>query len=180
VKAYLQSSIYKNIPEIDRVMTLEYLPQSTLSVLASWTKFELVELIEFLGLHDLAEELRQVVDQKSLKNVYACLTPKEQKYLRFCMHHKSKLAPPSLGLDRWSGDCGKLKTALQSRGLIRLGKALSGEHPDFMWHLTHILDSGRGKALMKYYSKEPVGGVTALLAQQVLNLMNMLKKKSEE
>ncbi len=179
VKAYLQSSLYKRVPDIDRVLPLEYLPQTTMSPLATWTKFEIVELIEFLGLHDLAEELRQVVDQKSLKNVYACLTPKEQKYLRICMHHKGKLATPSLGLDRWSGDCEKLKTALQSRGLMRLGKALSGEHPDFMWYLTHILDTGRGKALMKYYSREPAGGITAFLAQQVLNLMNILKKKSE-
>ena len=95
------------------------------------------------------------------------------------MHHKDKVATPSLGLDKWRGNCEKLKTVLQTRGLVRLGKALSGEHPDFIWHLIHILDTGRGQALLKYYSKSAVPGITSALAQQLANLMNFLKKKSE-
>lgn len=179
VKSYVIQAFYKQIKGIDKVLPFEYLPETQMTVLGRWNKQDLVELIEFLGINDLAEEIRHIVDKKILKNVYTCLTPKEQQYLNICMHHKDKVATPSLGLDKWSGNCEKLKTVLQTRGLVRLGKALSGEHPDFIWHLIHILDTGRGQALLKYYSKSAVPGITSALAQQLANLMNFLKKKSE-
>lgn len=179
VKSYILNQLYKQIKGIDKILPFEYLPETQMTILGHSSKQDLVELIEFLGINDLSEEIRHIVDRKILKNVYTCLTPKEQQYLKICMHHKDKVATPSLGLDKWSGNCDKLKTVLQTRGLVRLGKALSGEHPDFMWHLIHALDTGRGQALLKYYSKSAVPGITSALAQQVSNLMNFLKKKSE-
>lgn len=174
---FLQNLVLKQLEGFDAVIPYSYLPESPLSHLGTWSKPELVQLISFLGIHDLAEEIRHIVDKKRIKGIYLCLTPKEQQYLRYCMHLKEKFVAPALGLDKWSGDCDKLKSTLQARGIIRLGKALSGEHPDLIWHLSHILDMGRGKALSKYYAKEPVASLTPALAQQVTNLMGILKKK---
>jgi hypothetical protein len=178
-KNYLIGTIYRQIKGSDQVLPMAYLPPSGMQQLATWSKSELVELIEFMGIHDLSEEIRHIVNKKILQNVYNCLTPKEQQYLKTCMHVKEKMMTPSLGLDKWGGDCNKLKSVLQTRGLVRLGKALSGEHPDLIWHLSHILDTGRGMALSKYYSKKAFAGITNILAQQVGNLINLLKKKSE-
>ncbi|MCE5317394.1 MAG: hypothetical protein LLG04_08525 [Parachlamydia sp.] len=174
---FLQHLILKNLTGFDEVTPLSYLPETPLSQLGTWSKRDLVQLISFLGIHDLAEEIRHIVDKKRIKGIYLCLTAKEQQYLRYCMHLKEKFVAPPLGLDKWSGDCDKLKITLQARGLIRLGKALSGEHPDLIWHLSHIFDMGRGKTLSKYYAKEPVTGLTSALSQQVVNLMGILKKK---
>lgn len=174
---FLQHLILQNLTGFDEITPLPYLPETPLSHLTTWSKSELVQLINFLGIHDLAEEIRHIVDKKRIKGIYLCLTPKEQHYLRYCMHLKEKFVAPPLGLEKWSGDCDKLKVALQARGIIRLGKALSGEHPDLIWHLSHILDMGRGKTLVKYYGKEPVASLTPALAQQVSNLMGILKKK---
>lgn len=179
VKNFILQKIWENLPGARKVLPMEYLPQTQLTALAQMNKQELVEFVDLLGIHDLADEIRQIVDKRILKNVYACLTAKEQSYLRFCLYNKDRIASPSLGLDKWSGSCEKLKTVLQSRGLIRLGKALSGEHPDFIWHLIHIFDSGRGQRLLKHYSKKALPGVTMVLSQHVINLMNFIKKKSE-
>lgn len=179
MKDYLIRVIYQQLKGSNKVVPLVYLPTSPLFHLSEWNKHDLVELIEYIGIHDLSEEIRHIVNKKILQTVYQCLTPKEQQYLKSCMHLKEKVTTPSLGLEKWSGDCIKLKSVLQTRGLVRLGKALSGEHPDFIWHLSHTLDTGRGQALLKYYSRKAVPGITRVLAQQVTNLMNFLKKKSE-
>jgi hypothetical protein len=98
--------------------------------------------------------------------------------LKFCLQQKEKVAAPPLGLERWSGDCEKLKNTLQTRGIIRLGKALSGVHPDFAHHIAYTFDAGRGQTLLRYRSPNPQPGITPALAQQVLSLLNILKKKS--
>lgn len=165
--------------KIEEVLPPAYLPQTSLSTLANFKKSQLIELIDFLGLYDLAEEIRQIVDKKSLKNIYGCLSIKKQHFLRICLHQKEKLTTTRIGLERWQGDCKQLERILHRRGIVRLGYALSGQHPDLLWHIVHRLDTGRGNVLKKYWSKDEIPGVTSALTQQVLSLMNFFKKMSE-
>lgn len=177
VQRYLIQLLLKQLPELSQVLPIEYLPATPMSTLLKLSKADLVELANFLGIHDLASELKTIVDTRTIKTIHECLTPQELQYLKHCMGLKEKFTAPSLGLERWTGDCDKLKATLHARGLIRLGSALSGEHPDLLWHLAHLLDTGRGQTLSKYYSKKPVPNLTPLLAQQVIYLMGVLKKK---
>lgn len=177
VKNYLNRILLSKVGGSNTVRAPEFLPQGPLSFLIDCSLTEIVELCDFLGLYDIGEELRHIVDKKVLKNVYQCLSPKEQAFLRQCMSTKIKLVAPGLGLDRWKGEPTKLRHAMQARGLLRLGKALSGSHEDLLWYLAHKLDKGRGETLLRYYSKQPISGVTPLLIQQVQNVMNILKKK---
>lgn len=157
-------------------LPLEYLPETELSPLAQWDKKELLELIDFLGLHDLALDIRSIVNKKHLENFYSCLSQKQLYYLRICLSQKERLTIPKLGINPAVKDCNKLKTVLHQRGLMRLGKALCGEHPDHLWYIIHTLDTGRGKILQHYYQKEPIPKVTFILSTQVINVMNFLKK----
>ena len=175
VKAFLLKSFIQRIPGASEVLDSSFLPKSPLSRLIEWKKEELVELCNYLGLIDLANEIRHVIDKRKLQKVYDCLNPKEQNYLKQAMQQKEKITTVSLGLGRWGGDCDKLKTVVQSRGLIRLATALSGEHPDVIWQISHILDKGRGLVLVKHVSGHPIRHTTASATQQVLTLM---KKKS--
>lgn len=158
------------------VLPAPYLPATSLSPLLSMRKGEIVQLIDFLGLYDLAEEIRRIVDKKHLKAIYNCLTIKKQHFLRICLHQKERLSIPRLGLDKWQGDCKTLENLLHKRGLFRLGKGISGMHPDFLWHLMHRLDVGRGRILQQCYVREEIPGVTQALIQEILNLMNFFKK----
>jgi len=163
--------------DIDKHIPLEYLPQTDLSPLSHWTKQELVTLIDFLGLHDLASEVRHIVNRDHLKNIYTCLTPKQFYYLKVCMNLKDRLVTPKLGIDPNQQDCRNLKQVLHRRGLSRLGKALCGQHPDFIWYLVHTLDMGRGNIIQQEYQAQPLPKITPILIQQVLNLMNFLKNE---
>lgn len=175
MKSFLFQQLYSEL-QLNQIMPLEYLPESELTPLVKLKKNEIIELIDFLGLHDLAEEIHHIVDKKILENIYSCLTKKKQAYIRQCFHRKDKLVTQRLQLENWDGDCQKLMKLLHHRGMVRLGYALSGQHPDLLWYITHILDTGRGEKLSRYYHKEGIPGVTASLKKQILKVINFFKK----
>lgn len=174
VKTFIINQIYQLLNEVDR-LPFDYLPDTELSPLIKWTKAQIVTLVDFLGLHDLATEMRQIVNQQHLKNIYTCLTPKQFHYLKICLQQKDRLVAPKLGIDPSKKDCERLKQILHRRGLIRFAKGLAGQHPDLIWYLAHKLDTGRGKFLMNEFDKAKVSNVTPILKSQILNLMNFLK-----
>lgn len=178
VRLYLLSRIYSQLKPTE-VLPAPYLPATNLSLLLAMQKGEIVELITFLGLYDLAEEIRHIIDRRYLKAIYNCLSLKKQHFLRLCLHKKERLSVPRLGLDKWQGDCQTLERLTHHRGLVRMGKAVSGQHPDFIWHLIHRLDIGRGRLLQQYCEKEEIPGVTQVLIQEILSLMNFFKKSSD-
>jgi hypothetical protein len=173
-KTFLSHQLYQSL-KIGEHFPIAYLPETELSPLVQWTKSQLVNLIDFLGLHDLASEVRRIVNRNHLKNIYNCFTPKQLHYLKMCLHQKERLVTPKLGIDPTQEDCSKLKQIVHRRGLLRLGKALCGQHPDLVWHIAHILDLGRGNILLKEYQPKELPKVTEILKQQVLNLMSFLK-----
>lgn len=154
---------------------LEFLPDSPLNQLGSWNKERLIELVEFLGIYDLAAEIRHIIDKERLKKFSPCLSPKHKQFLHMCLHHPEKLSVPPIGLNTWDGNCRTLFSLIHNRGLLRLGKALSGHPPDLVWYITHTLDVGRGHFLTKHYSYQPIQGVTPILMQQVLHLISFLQ-----
>lgn len=156
----------------------QYLPNSSLSQLLECSKSQIVDLINLLSMHDLAETLRHIVDKKNLKWIYQHLRPKQQQYLRICLHQKEKIVAPKLAIDAWNRDPKKLESTLHVRGILRFSKALCGQHPQFIWHLTHILDTGRGQAVLKHYQEQAIPNITSYLVQQLQAAINFLNKKS--
>lgn len=177
-KLYLQDLICKHLYPKE-ILPIIMLPKSPFNFLIDSNKKDIMELIDFLGLYDLAEEIRHIVDQKQLKTIYMCLTSRKQQFLRQCLYQKDKLVAPKLGLNKWSGECDQLEKILHKRGLFRLGKALCGQHKDLVWYFTHVMDTGRSTILQQFYSEKSIPGITPILVQQVLNVMNLIKKKSE-
>lgn len=179
VKRFLINTLYKNF-EKREILPIEYLPPSSQLSLLSLSKPELSQVFDFLGLYDLSEEIRHIVDKKKLTAIYACLNADEQVFLRNCLHQKEKIVISKLAMDQWDGDCKKLKVMLHKRGIMRFGKAISGENPDFVWHLVHTLDSGRGKNLLHFYEPKGIPGVSDALNLQLNNVINFLKKKTKK
>lgn len=175
IKQYFTQIFYQKL-ELTSILPIEFLPDSPLNSLLKWNKSEIVQLIDFLGLHDLAEEIRFIVDKKKIKVLYEMLTPKKQEYLKFCLGEKEQLSAPRLGLDKWIGPIDKLEGLLHKRGLARLSKAIENQHPDFKWYLTHILDIGRGKLLQTTPTGKENPTVVNILIQQVIMTMNFLKQ----
>lgn len=177
IKIFLINKLYALVKP-PSVLPPSFLPTTSLSSLTEFNKTQLVELIDFLGLHDLAEGMRYIIDKKLLEKLSVSLSTQQREFIRLCMRQQEKIAATRLELDQWDGTPEKLKHLLHRRGLLRFGKALCGQHPDLLWHITHILDSGRGEIVMKYFSPEMTPGITPALAQQVINVMNFLQPKS--
>jgi len=131
-------------------------------------------LIDLMGLHDLAPEARRIVNPNYLKNIYTCLTPKQFHYLKICLHRKEPIIAPKLGLDPAKIESAQLRQTLHRRGLVRLGRALSGQHPDLIWHIAHVLDRGRGALLLQAHRPHESSAITSILEQQVLQAMHFL------
>lgn len=176
VKTFLINTLYSHVKGHE-ILPLEFLPVTNLSPLATWTKQDIVQMVDLLSMFDLADEVRNIIDKDRLKKIYACITPSQQQFLRTCLHQKERIAASKLKLEQWSGDRKQLEKLLHRRGLIRLAKALSGQHPDFIWHISHTLDVGRGTLLLANYSKTATPQITPVLVQQVINLMNLILSK---
>ena len=145
-------------------------------MLVNLQKREIVDLIDFLGLYDLAEEVRRIVDTKRLQQIYETLTQKKHDFMRKCMQTREKLVTSKMNLDHWDGNHDKLNKILHHRGMVRLGYALSGAHPDLIWYVTHTLDTGRGQKLMEFINEKSVSGVTDSVTKQVLNVIQFFKE----
>ncbi|MFI5342929.1 MAG: hypothetical protein ACHQUC_01785 [Chlamydiales bacterium] len=176
LKLFMRTQLYSQL-EINNRLPLDFLPETDLTPLAYYDKKELMAMNDFLGLYDLASEVRRIVNKTHLKNIYTCLSSKQFYYLKACLHQKEKLVGPPLGFDPSKPDCTKLKQLIHRRGLMRLGKALCGQHKDLVWYITHTLDTGRGKILLNQYKPEPIPTVTSFLQLQVINVMNFLKSE---
>ncbi len=158
----------------DRLLPIEYLPSSPLNLLLTLSKKELTRVIDLLSLHDLAAELRQIVETKMLKKIYSILTEEERKFLKTAMSKEASLLPRTssrIGLERWDGSEESFRVLLHKRGLARFGAALSGQDPDFIWHICHHLDIGRGNALFKLCSKEASSDIADAMVRQIEEIL---------
>lgn len=178
LKLFMQRDLILKILPANHI-PLAYLPPSPLDPLLNISKSELIDLIHYLGIFDLAEEMKKTVNTKLLKNIRLALNAKEQEFLRSCIQGKDKIQTPRFPLSDWDGDAKELTQRLHKRGLIRLGMALSNQYPAFLWHITHMLDIGRGKKLMSHVSKETNPLITSALIEQVLQLIKFLHKGSQ-
>lgn len=178
-KRFLINTLYTQF-EKKEILPNEFLPENPLSPLLGYPKQKLVAIIDYLGLYDLAEEIRHIVEKNLLKNIYACLSLKKQQFLKNILNQKEKLSAPRLELDYDSVERQNLETILHKRGLIRMSQALSGKHKDFVWHIVHLLDSGRGNVISSYYSQEEIPVVSNALTNQVIHVINFLNKTSQK
>lgn len=178
VKRFLAAILYTQF-EKREILPVPFLPKTPLTQLADKSKSQLIQIIDFLGLYDLAEELRHIVDKNTIKHIYSTISIPKQQFLRTSLYQKEKLVVDRLDVDLGLIDRRKLDIVLHKRGILRLARALSGQHPDLIWHVTHRLDAGRGQVLMRYYKDEAIPGISPALTVQVMNVLNFLKKSEQ-
>lgn len=171
-KAYLRQVLLDSlIGPHDRLIPAGFLPPSPLNNLLKLSKKKLTLLIDLLSMHDVASEVKQIVETKILKKLYSFLSEAQKKFLKQAAAKPEPFSLPKIGLDRWDGTEDSLRHVLHRRGLGRLGIALSGQTPALIWYVCHQLDIGRGNALFKLSTKEAVHNVIDAAARQVEELL---------
>lgn len=151
--------------------------KSPLSPLLELKKSELLRVIDFLGVHDLAAEIPKVLGRDILQRIYVLLSVKQKRYLQCCMVKKELFILPELGLNKWNGDIQLMRNLLHRRGLIRFAVAISGEDVFFKWFLYHILDIGRASFIKKNQADKVSKDVNNYLQESVLNIVNLLMER---
>lgn len=144
------------------------LPASKMNALLRLTKTALIEVINLLGVYDLAAESRHVVDKELLAKIHASLSPQQLQFLTYATQQTIKWVPPKLNLSGWDGSSQQLKRLVHQRGLIRLAKAIVDEHESFRWHLLHRLDTGRAPIILKTFNQKQDKLLTPYFKEQVL------------
>lgn len=152
-----------------------FLPHHELTPLLHCNKSQLTELIDFLGLYDLASTVRQIVNRTHLNVIYQSLSKRELAFLKICLREKERITSPKLNIDLMASDRDKIRAVIHRRGLTRLVKAMNSLQADFVWVIAHLLDRGRGEIILKEYRPHVETKVTEILKQQVVAVMNFLQ-----
>lgn len=132
----------------------KYLPPSKLSPLLDLSKKELVKLIDFLALFDLAIEIPKIVEKDLLKKIDKFLSKEKLSFLKSILPYKEPFSFPPLNIKRFKKSKKDFQTLLHKRGLIRFSEAISVQDKDMIWYICHKLDVGRGEALLKLSRKK--------------------------
>ncbi len=156
------------------VVPIPCLPPSPLNALLELNKSKLVRLIGYLGLHDLAAKMKTCIDRDALYSVTKLLSQRQRDFVKMCMQAQDPLPRASVPLADWSLSRDHLTHLAQTRGLERLGVALSHQSRSLLWYLTRHLDTGRGDLLIKYAKADVTARVAEQVISQVSDLYNFL------
>jgi len=176
--AFASNLLHQIFPD-KNIVPKEWLPHTPLDPLLACSKGELVLLADLLAMFDLSEEIRTLVDKKMISAIARELTPSQQKYLKVCLHQKSKVVVNPLNAKELYKESKKFKNILHARGLKRLAQALSGLPFDFCWHIAHTLDIGRGKIVLEHYEKEAIPLATQVMQLQTAQIVQLIKGKAK-
>ncbi len=154
------------------------LPTWELSCLLDLSRSELLEIVDLLAMHDLVEEMRQIVDKKLLTAILQYLTPEQQQYLKHLLRQKSSKKPSSLSVRELLKEGKKFPQMLHKLGLQKLSFAISGASKDFCWHILHTLDLPRAKFLQNHIKEEEVPNQTPQALVQVQHIIQFLKTET--
>jgi hypothetical protein len=174
-KQYLQTTLHQKLTENeDDLLPIECLPSSPFSSLLNLKLSDLNALIDYLGMHDLAVEVRRIIEKTRLKKIEQSLSEQEKNYLKILLQSQEPVVFPPMGIANWQGDVESLRTLINQRGVNRLAKALYGEHPSFIWHLTHKMHVDLGTLFQKLYAPLESASATKVLNSQVLELLSYM------
>ncbi|MCB1213717.1 MAG: hypothetical protein KDK40_05385, partial [Chlamydiia bacterium] len=91
-------------------------PSGPLVGLTQLSSTQLRALISLLGVADLTNYMRTIVDKRRLQMIYQWLSEDETRYLHYCVAQNEKLKLPPIDLTHWSGDRQTLREAITLRG----------------------------------------------------------------
>ncbi len=146
VEALLESSRLLDVEPI------EALPESDFRWFLDAPYEMKIKVIDLVAVFDVTEEVRQIVDKKTLHLVLSLLSDSQQRYLKSLLHMPLKLTREPLELIaklRQGVEKDTIRSYIHERGLARLSQILKEEAPLFTWYVLHSLDVKRAKWIEK-------------------------------
>lgn len=175
-KKFFQIILRKEVTS-KKVMEEAFLPLLPLSELLQLDKPILIELIDLIGLYDLAIKMKVIIDRNLISKINQAFPEKKVQFLHMIMNQKKKIQAQDFNLRSWDENPESLRKMVHKRGLSKLAIALSGYPKDFLWHLTRRFDTGRGKLLLDNYSQNKLP-LAPQITEQIFFIINTLNPKS--
>jgi hypothetical protein len=147
-KDFLATFLVDSIQQGKEIIPQEAFQTSRFYKLLKISKKRVIEIVDYLSFYDLSATLRQIVDTKMIKKITSFFSKEDLEMLKKIGHSQTFHPTQPISLKNWDESEEMFKSLLHQRGLLRLAIALSLEHPDFLWHISHKLDHGRGSWLL--------------------------------
>jgi|SRR5579862_436964 len=176
-KLFLQRQIFSTLNPPEDLLPLSCLPAAPINALLGLNYEELLSLIHLLSMHDLAVEIRQIIDTAKLKRIYGLLSQPQTNFLKTLIYRKEPVVFKKLELTKWDGRTDTLTATLEQRGMNRLAKALYIEDFSLMWYIAHRLDVDHGMTLIKLCTPLDHPRAAILLSEQVTDLIQSIKNQ---
>lgn len=179
-KSFLQKTLFREIVgQKTDLLPLECLPESSMNALLNLKSSDLRHLIFFLGLHDLALDMKHIIETAKLKKIQAILSPNEQNYLKILFQSREPVVFAKMGLAKWSGEEESLKQLIDQRGFNRLAKASYAQDASFLWYLTHMLEIDQAQLFQKLCTPLDNRSATQALASQIFEILSFMRSSHE-
>ncbi|MES2200476.1 MAG: hypothetical protein V4489_09985 [Chlamydiota bacterium] len=176
-KAFIQKKIIEALlVENPNLPPIEALPASSLKDLSDLTSENLSLLIDFLGLYDLAIEMRLVIDTVKIKKIKSILSKEEVFFLSLISGRQDPPLFKQAGLSLWNGNTKDLLTLLHKRGMNRLAKVLYPEDPNFVYYIKLRMSSDQAAIFSPLHKKSEHAKTYKILAGQIMDVLTFFKK----
>ncbi len=179
-KRCLRAHLHQMVIQNQELVPYAFLPDHPLNYLLSLPSSVFERIIPFLGLHDLAFEMRQIIATAALKKLFSSLPKKEGEYLNTLLLHREPLTFKRLFLEKWDGTHEHLQKIIEERGLYRFALALYGSDPSLIWTVTRRLNMHLGTSLLKYNEKPIHARAEQIIADQINKIVLFLKPEESQ
>ncbi len=179
-KEFLQKVLFKEVVgQQTDLLPLECLPESSLNALLNLKSSDLTQMIFFLGLHDLALDMKHIIETAKLKKIQGILSPLQQNYLKILFQSREPVVFAKMGLGKWSGEEESLKQLIHQRGFNRLAKACYGQDGSFLWYLTHALEIDQAQLFQKLCAPLDNRAAIQALIFQIFEILSFMRNSHE-
>lgn len=173
--SFLLRDLFTKIFSESAPLPFSFLPEETTSPFLEIGCESFESLFFFCGLHDLAYELRHLINASIVRHLQKALSPTEWEFLQKARQTKHPLFLKNLHIAHWNGDQKLLREVLIDRGVYRFGKALSKTTPETLWYILHALPKPLAKKIERELIPLQESPLLNELIEQILETWYTLK-----
>jgi len=114
----------------------------------------LSKLIHYLGLLDVASEVKQIISQETLKKLQALFDSEEVTFMNK-MAHDTRPILSSMNLSAYDGNKEKLEALIEERGLYRFCQGVKSAPSQYRFFFTYFLPKRLSEQMEKLLNQKP-------------------------
>lgn len=179
LKTFLQKKIIDVLlADNPTLPPIEGLPTSPLHCLLELSPAQFSIFIDFLGLYDLAIEMRLIIDTVKIKKIQSILSKEKMIFLSLLSNRQEPQLFKRIDRNLCDGKIENLPNLLHKKGMNRLAKALYPEDPDFIYYIKLRMSSDEFAVFLPLHKKSENAKTYKILIGQIMDVLTFFKKNN--